>query len=493
MLRRNAEFRMQNSDTARWARILFCLHSAFCILHLTAAPAAAQDFIGQPIVEIVVEQEGERVTDPAILNLVETRVGQPLSMTAVRETVDHLLNLRRFDDVQPRAEAAPGGVLLRYLLMPSHPVDRIEFTGNGTVSEGDLRRLITDRFDRSPNPARATEIAAALKTEYRRRGYPAATVNPRVVATHKPDRSTLVFDIDPGRRARIADVQFRYRDDQEAASPSYALPDIRTGEPYDAEKVEEALDRWEERMRDQGFYQANASVAPNMVDDAYLIVNISRGPLVMLEFVGDPLPEEERDRLVPIRTEAATDEDLLEDAKLAIEQYFRARGYRDATAEYAQDDKTPGQLKITFRIARGPHYTIDAIRIMGNEAISTPELEKIVTAVKGGEERRPHRGGRAEAKKANDGCSGLLRGRCQRPYRRSERRHEFPPRHSITSSASESSVGETMRPILFAVLRLSANTNLLGCSIGRSAALAPRRMRSAKMAARRWIALRTGA
>jgi outer membrane protein insertion porin family len=383
-VRRNAKFKMQNANAAWRAALL--LHFASCILHVLApSTAAAQDLIGQPIVEIVVEQEGERVTDPAILNLVETRVGQPLSMTQVRETLDHLLNLRRFDDVQPRAEAAPGGVRLRYVLMPSHPVDRIEFNNNGSVSESDLRRLVTDRFDRSPNPSRAAEIAAALKTEYRRRGYPAATVNPRVVATHKPDRSTLIFDIDPGRRARIADVQFRYRDDREAASPSFALPDIRMGEPYDAEKVEEALDRWEERMREQGFYQANASVAPNMVDDAYLIVNISRGPLVMLEFSGDPLPESERDRLVPIRAEAATDEDLLEDAKLAIEQYFRARGYRDATAEYTRDDKMPGQLKITFRISRGPHYTIDAVRIVGNAAISTPELEKIVTVVKGNE------------------------------------------------------------------------------------------------------------
>jgi outer membrane protein assembly complex protein YaeT len=376
---------MQNAGGKRWARLLFCLHFAFCILHcFAAAPAAAQDLIGQPVVEVIVEQEGQRVTDPVILGLVQTRVGQPLSMTDVRETSDHLFALRRFDDIRPTAEPVAGGVRLRYVLMPSHPIDRIEFRGTVSVSEGDLRRVVTDRFGRSPNPARAAEAAQMLQTEYRRRGYPAASVAARVEPTHNPDRATLAFDINSGRRARIADVRFTYLDRDET-SGKFALPDIRVGEPYDPQKVEERLANWEERMRAQGFYQARASAAPNMPDDAYLIVSVARGPLVVVEFTGDPLPEKERERLVPIRTEGSTDEDLLEDAKVAIEQYLRERGFRDARADYSRDEKTPGQLKITFHVTRGPHYTIESVRITGNDAISTAELEKIITATRDSE------------------------------------------------------------------------------------------------------------
>jgi outer membrane protein assembly factor BamA len=182
-----------------------------------APPAAtAQDLVGQPIVDVVVEQEGQRVTDPAILDLLQTRVGQPLSMTSVRETFDHLFNLRRFDDIRPVAEPAAGGARLRYMLTPSHPVDRIEFNGNVAISEGDLRRVVTDRFGRSPNPARADEAATVLQNAYRPRGYPGAKVSARVVPTHNPNRSTLIFDVDAGRRARIAEVQFRRLDLDEA-------------------------------------------------------------------------------------------------------------------------------------------------------------------------------------------------------------------------------------------------------------------------------------
>src|SRR5438067_12604823 len=47
--------------------------------------------------------------------------------------------------------------------------------------------------------------------------------------------------------------------------------------------------------------------------------------------------------------------------------------------------------------------------------------------------------------------------------------------HSITSSARASRVGGTSRPIAFAVLRFTANSNLVGCSIGSSAGLVPRK------------------
>jgi outer membrane protein insertion porin family len=363
--------------------LAFCLHSAFCILHFIApSRATAQDLIGQPVVEVVVEEEGQRVADPVVLNLLQTRVGQPLSMADVRTTYDHLYNLRRFDDIQTSAEPVAGGVRIRYTLVPSHPIDRIEFQGDVALSENDLRRVVTDRYGRSPNPARAAEAAVTLQNEYRRRGYPAASVAARVEATHNPHRATLMFDVNAGRRARIADVQFIRLDTDETNTP-LAMPVIRTGEPYDPDKVQQELDRWEQRMRAQGFYEARATGLPNMPDDAYLRVNVLRGPRVVVEFAGDPLPEKERERLVPIRAEGAADEDLLEDSKLAIEQYFRTRGYRDAKADYIRDDKTPGLLKIVFQVTRGPHYTIDDVRIRGNMAISTAELQKIITLARG--------------------------------------------------------------------------------------------------------------
>src|SRR5512144_2631596 len=48
--------------------------------------------------------------------------------------------------------------------------------------------------------------------------------------------------------------------------------------------------------------------------------------------------------------------------------------------------------------------------------------------------------------------------------------------HSITSSARSSSVGGTVPPSVFAVVRLITSSNFVDCSTGRSAGLAPLRI-----------------
>ena len=81
----------------------------------------------------------------------------------------------------------------------------------------------------------------------------------------------------------------------------------------------------------------------------------------------------------------------------------------------------------------------------------------------------------------------LLRPCDKRPRSRraAEQRDELAPPHSITSSARASSVGGTSRPRALAVLRLMASSNFVGCWTGRSAGLAPLRIRSMYDAARR--------
>src|SRR5262249_7507703 len=74
----------------------------------------------------------------------------------------------------------------------------------------------------------------------------------------------------------------------------------------------------------------------------------------------------------------------------------------------------------------------------------------------------------------------LLRARRERPRgrRAAEQRDECAALHSITSSARARSVGGTVRPSAFAVLRLSTKSYLIGACTGRAVGLSPLRMRS---------------
>jgi outer membrane protein assembly complex protein YaeT len=358
------------------ALFLLFLLTAFGILDCSVA--AAQTPQPEPIVtEVAVEQEGQPVTDPLVTSLIETKAGQPLSMEAVRRTIARLISINRYDDAQAIAEPVANGIRLRWVLLPLHPIDRIEFTGMTGLTESELRRIVTDRFSGPPTEGHVDEAADLVRTQLRSRGFLKPSVETRVVPTHDPDRATLFFQINAGMRATITEVRFE-QVDAEGRSNIVDVPDIKKGQPYDEEALDRELQAWERRMHNRGYYEARGSRGPIFLgNEVILSVNLARGPHVRVEFAGDPLPDSEKERLVPVKAEASADEDLLEDSTRAIENYLHQRGYRDAMAPHSRQE-SDGELIITFRVSRGPRYLLRDLRFTGNESIPTAQLEGLV-------------------------------------------------------------------------------------------------------------------
>ena len=203
-----------------------CLHFAFCILNYSAAAAQTPP---PSVVAVDVQQEGEGVTDPVILGLIQTRAGMPLSMADVRESITHLISLTQYEDVQVYEDPVGGGVRLRYVLVPVHAVDRIEFRGTLAVSEDDLRRAVVERFGQAPTAARADEVARSLQAVYRDRGYVQPMITPRIEITHKPDRASMILEIEAGPRALIRDIDVDAEDP--ADSNPFAGSNVAAGRP----------------------------------------------------------------------------------------------------------------------------------------------------------------------------------------------------------------------------------------------------------------------
>jgi outer membrane protein insertion porin family len=341
-------------------------------------PAPAQP--APTVVEVRIEQEGREVGDPLVRELIQTRTGSPLAAVDIRETLAHLAALDRYDDVQVIEEAVAGGVRLRYLLVPSHPVDRIEFRGSLGADEGDLRRVVVDRFGPAPGAARLDEVADWLRGALRNRGYSAAHVTPRIEQTHQPDRASMVFEIKAGPRALIREVAFRRVDGRER---TVRMPAVRTGRPYDEQAIGRVLTDWEDGMRARGYYEARATSNATFADGgAAVVVSVETGPRVgPVAFAGDAPPAADRERLVPIRTERSVDEDLLEDSSRAIQDYWYARGYKDARASPERAERD-GELTITFRVDRGPRHVVDSIVIKGHTRPSA-EIERVLGIARG--------------------------------------------------------------------------------------------------------------
>ncbi len=342
-----------------------------------APPPAAR--LGQRIVDVRLVREGQPVDDPTVLALVETHPGDLLSMAQVRASITRIFGLGRFQDVQVEALDAPGGVALRYNLVPLHSVERVDFRGEPRLglSEGLLRDAVTSRFGAAPPVGRAPEVSRFLAQFYRDRGYLGASATARATEKHDPDRTLLEFTIRPGRPAVIGQVQIA--GDQPPSREQFlrsvhAVP----GQPYQPNVIDAALAGYAHMLRRRSRYEATATYHAKPSADLStvdLVIDLQTGPAVTIAFDGDPLPKEKLAELVPIAKEASVDEDLVEDSVQRIRTFLNQQGYwkADATPARQQED---GTLRIVFTVHRGKQYRIaeGGVDVAGNHAVAIEQL-----------------------------------------------------------------------------------------------------------------------
>ena len=371
----------QGSRDQGQGKRLVSLSLAFFLTAATSlfAQTPASSFVGQRIVEVQMVSEERLIEDPAIRALIETHVGDPLSMTQVRESITHIFGLGRFQDVQVNALSAPGGVSLRYNLVPLHSVQAMEFRGlpSLVLSSDLLRSAVTSRFGTSPPPGRAQEIARFIEQLYRDHGFLGAAVTAKATERHDPDRTLLEFDVTPGRQAVIGNVVIEGPppEGREAfLRQVHAVP----GTQYEPTAITEALTAYTQKLRRKSHYLASASHQSRPSPDNRSIdlsITLQVGPVVTIAFDGDPLPKEKRAELVPVAREASVDEDLIEDSIQRIRTFLNQQGHwkADATASREEGD---GTLRIVFNVKKGPQYRVadHGVEIRGNHAVGPDQF-----------------------------------------------------------------------------------------------------------------------
>jgi outer membrane protein insertion porin family len=364
------------------------LLAVWILITACAVPARAQSaagqYAGRPIENIRLFVEDRPTTEAALLDLIEVRTGEALSIAAVRESIAHIYSLGRFQDVQVEAAQAPGGgVALRFNLIPLHSIQRIEFTGRLGLSAGLLRSAVVDRYGASPPIGRVDAAVRTLQQLYADQGYARATVEASSEILHDPDRALLTFNIDSGPRAAIARVAIE-GDPRVSREEFLRRLGAETGEVYLRPRLQERLDDYVRRLKQRRFYEANGALQAVESDDGRtvdLVITIRSGSPVSVRFEfhgGDPVPPDRLNELAPLEREGSVDEDLLEDSEARIENYLRQQGYWKADVTVRRD-ASEGALTIVFTVNRGRQYRVAGpTEITGTQALSAADVAALV-------------------------------------------------------------------------------------------------------------------
>jgi outer membrane protein insertion porin family len=338
-----------------------------------AAPALAQQAAidepwGKTVAAVRFEIEGRPVVSKDLDVLLAIHVGEPLRIETERDSIRHLYNVGRYDDVQVFYTAGPNGVDVLFRLTPRHPVDRLQFTGDTGLSASELDRLIRERYGGLPAREQPENVATALSALLRDEGFLNAQVTPRIEQTHNPDRATLILQIAAGSRAVIA------RTDVAGTSPLpaekiVAQTGTAAGQAFRRRAIEAALAAVGDGLRRQGYFGAVALMPTEPVqapggEGLVVTLRVDAGPRVTLRWDGAKPPGADED-YVPMQRQRSVDEDLLEDSDARVSSYWRREGYKDVTVTHSRDGQGEAVV-VTMHTVLGPRYRIADVKMTGN-------------------------------------------------------------------------------------------------------------------------------
>ena len=351
-----------------------------------ALPADAEPvdaFVGRTVVEVTVRREGDAVPQASVADLIETRVGAPLSMRQVRESLVHLFSLGEYADVLVEGRLLGDGVALTYRLVQRALVERIEFDSGATVADDELRAAVVAVHGPVLDVDAVPSVAGTVRAVYRDHGYLNARVTTELSGPER-SRQLLRIQVQAGDRAAIAQIFLTGVSFSERAS-TLARLGIGRGQPYDRPDIERRLLDYESELVERRYYEADLGHAVERTADGSgvnLRIHVRRGPRVTVTFAGDDVPGENLHALAAVEREGTVDEDLLEDAGRRIARRLHDRGYRDAVVEHVREADGE-ELSIVFHVERGSLYELAAVGFSGNGRVPDAALADLITLAPG--------------------------------------------------------------------------------------------------------------
>ena len=361
--------------------------AAFC--WFCAGPAAAQSNpSGEPPqvvgVRVVTESGAVLEQNPAQLTL---QPGQPFSMEEESASLRELFRSGRYADLRAELSDVPGGVRLDFVVRQNFYISRVLIEGlreppSEALALSSLRLNVGETFRESDMKDAVDRLHQTFEDD--------GQYLPMITYETTPHPETLAMDIvvrvTPGPRARIGAITIQNQTQFSDAELRGRLR-LKEGGEITSDRLNRAADRERKWMADKNYLGARVTIHRGAYDAKSnrvpLDVTLYAGLEVRVAVDGAKVPMRMLRKLVPIYQEGAVDEDLLQEGRRSLREYFERAGYFDAKVTYTSADSTPEVVgkaaqrpsrTVTYHIDRGDVHRLVGVAFAGNQYFSSDLL-----------------------------------------------------------------------------------------------------------------------
>jgi outer membrane protein insertion porin family len=350
-----------------------------------------------PAVRDIVVEGNRRIQAPAILNRVQTKIGDPLSPAALRDDVRSIFSLGFFDDVQVRTEEFEGGVRVIFAVVERPLLREVAFEGNAELSNDELRERAAIRVGVLYNPVEVQKAEEAIRQKYEDEGFFGVQITPRTERTPEGDLR-VVFRIEEGPKLHIDRIVI---EGNQALTASQIKAAMATKEriywifPFSTvqRKVfDDDVERILQAYADHGFIQArveSTEIVPDLArKKVTLRVRVVEGPQFRtgtINITGNELLSNEEVRsLVKLKEGEVFNRGALRDSVRALADRYSELGRARAEIEpRTSNDLANLKVDVNLTIVEGGPVYVERINISGNTKSSEKVLRRELRVAEG--------------------------------------------------------------------------------------------------------------
>jgi len=355
---------------------------------LCAGPLAAQGgFPGEPprivAVRVVAESGAVLEQNPPELTV---QPGQPFSMEAESASLRELFRSGRYANLRAELADVPGGVRLDFVVRQNLYINRVQIEGlreppGEALALSALRLNVGEPFRESDMKEALERLRQTLEDD--------GQYQAKLDYTTTPHPDTLQMDIlvrvTAGPRARVGAITIQNQT-QFANAELRSRVKLKEGAEVTSDRLNRAGDRARKWLAGKDYLGARVTIHRGAYDPKTNRVPVDftlyAGLEVRVVVEGAKVPAATLRKLVPIYQEGAVDEDLLQEGRRSLRDWFERAGYFDAQVNYAASDAPADETShvlrraarvVTYQVLRGNHHRLANVEFTGDKYFG-PEL-----------------------------------------------------------------------------------------------------------------------
>jgi outer membrane protein assembly complex protein YaeT len=154
---------------------------------------------------------------------------------------------------------------------------------------------------------------------------------------------------------------------------------VKAGDSYDFFKIRNAIQRVEKWLMEQGYLQAKVRLERHVEGpSARLVLKVTRGPLVDIQFAGTMLPSKAQDEVRTQWHRGVFDKQRGDAGVSRIREWLLGDNFLQPKVEFRLQDSADGKRHVTFQTDPGPRSEKIVMAFEGASGISPDVLDAIV-------------------------------------------------------------------------------------------------------------------